>query len=193
MARQEAFNREEVIGKAKEVFWSKGYNGTSMQDLVDAMDLNRSSIYNSFGSKMDLYRLALDQYRSESGQLFDEIEEKPKNGLEKIGLIFLYSLESIHKDSEDKGCMLINCSTEMGNQCNDLNGFLESNYQNVVKRFEELVVKGQQDGSIRSDEDPGSLANYITSTFHGFRITGLHTKDQKALKGIIQNVLKTIA
>lgn len=192
MPRTEEFNRDEAIAKAKQVFWAKGYNGTSMQDLVDATSLNRSSIYNSFGSKMDLYRLTLEQYKLESQQLFEEVKAADKNGLESIGVVFLYAMKNIFSDTENKGCLLINCNTEMGNQCDYLNGFLEKNYQKLHEHFLELVIEGQQDGSINKHQDPSSMAHYITCAFQGFRITGLNNKDPKVLKGIIQNILKTL-
>ena len=66
MPRTEDFNREEVLGKAKGHLWLKGFNGTSMQDLVDVTGLNRSSIYNSFGSKMELYLQSLKKYQGDN-------------------------------------------------------------------------------------------------------------------------------
>ena len=98
MPRSEDFDRSQVLQNAKEVFWVKGYNGTSMQDLVDATGLNRSSIYNSFGNKMELFQQTLKQYQDESAQLFDNACAQNKNAIETIGLTFLYSLKNIKED-----------------------------------------------------------------------------------------------
>ena len=59
MSREIVFNEVEVVSKVVGLFWQKGYNGTSVQDLTTVTGLNRSSIYNSFGSKKELYKLAL--------------------------------------------------------------------------------------------------------------------------------------
>ncbi|GAB5401631.1 MAG: TetR/AcrR family transcriptional regulator [Aureisphaera sp.] len=193
MPRSEDFNRDEVLDKAKDVFWMKGYNGTSMQDLVDAMGLNRSSIYNSFGNKMELYQQSLKKYQEESGCLFDKVKEKNRNALESVGLAFLYLLDEMIHDKQDKGCMLINCYTEMGNQDEQLRTMLEANQSRLHDTFVDLVGQGQEDGSIRKDESSDALAHYLVSAFQGFRITGLNVRDPKILKGIIQNILKTIA
>lgn len=192
MARSEEFNRDLILENAKHAFWLKGYNGTSMQDLVDATGLNRSSIYNSFGSKMELYHTVLKKYQTDSGSLFDKAQSKNRNAIETIGLIFLYVLEDVMEDEDRKGCMMINCYTEMGNQDLQLRSLLESNNERLIGIFTNLVEQGQKDGSIRKNEDSRFLAHYLVNAFQGFRITGMNTTDPKILKSIIQNILKTI-
>jgi len=192
MSRTEDFIREEVLDKAQQVFWLKGFNGTSMQDLVDATGLNRSSIYNSFGSKMELYRQTLKKYQGENADIIDKAKGQERNAIETIGLLFLYMMEDIKRDAESKGCMIINCYTEMANQDEQLRGLLEANQERLIEVFNELVTRGQVDGSIRQDEKSSSLAHYLVSAYQGFRITGMTTQDPIILKSIIQNILKTI-
>lgn len=192
MARTEEFNRDHILENAKHTFWLKGYNGTSMQDLVDATGLNRSSIYNSFGSKMELYHVVLKKYQTDSGGLFEKAQSKNRNAIETIGLIFLYALEDILGDEERKGCMLINCYTEMGNQDIQLRTLLEANNERLLGIFKDLVEQGQKDSSIRNNEESRLLAHYLVNAFQGFRVTGMNTTEPKILKSIIQNILKTI-
>jgi len=192
MPRTEVFNRESVLSEARNVFWKKGYNGTSMQDLVDAMGLNRSSIYNSFGSKMELYELTLKNYQNESRELFDRARERAANALETIGLIFVFIVQDIMTDSDEKGCMIINCSTEMGNQNDALQQWLLGNKECLVAVFQELVEEGQKERVIRTDKDSLNLAYYLLSSFQGLRVSGMLIKDQKILKGIIANTLSTL-
>lgn len=193
MPRTEVFDREEVLEKAKNIFWLKGYNGTSMQDLVDATGLNRSSIYNSFGNKMELYLQTLKKYQGDISDLFDRANKQERNAIETIGLIFLYVLEDILEDTEEKGCMLINCRTEMGNQDNQLHELLEADQERLLGIFQNLVSQGQAEGSILTGEKSELLAYYLVNAFQGFRISGMNTKDTVILKSIIQNILKTIA
>src|SRR5436305_13985260 len=75
MARQKEFDRDEVLHKAMEVFWTRGYEGASMQDLVKRMGINRQSIYDTFGDKHSLFLQSLDRYREiESRKLFAVLE-----------------------------------------------------------------------------------------------------------------------
>ncbi len=192
MPRTVVFNRREVLNKAKNIFWLKGYNGTSIQDLVDVTGLNRSSIYNSFGSKMELYLQSLKKYQADISQLFEKANGQNRNAIETIGLVFLYVLEDILDDTEEKGCMLINCQTEMGNQDAQLHGLLGVYQERLAGIFQNWVIRGQVEGTIRTDEKSELLACYLVNAYQGLRISGMNTKDAFILKSIIQNILKTI-
>ena len=95
MPRSEVFNRDEVLEKAKNVFWLKGYNATSMQDLVNATGLNRSSIYNSFESKLNLYKLTLEKYQNEGVGFFEVITHSNLNGFDSVKKIFETTLNCL--------------------------------------------------------------------------------------------------
>src|ERR1700730_2144482 len=77
MARQKEFDRDEVLHKAMEVFWSRGYEASSIQDLVKRMGINRQSLYDTFGDKHTLYLQALDRYREVEGRKIVELLEQP--------------------------------------------------------------------------------------------------------------------
>src|SRR4030088_150825 len=77
MARQKEFDREEALQKAMEVFWSRGYEATSIQDLVKHMGINRQSLYDTFGDKHALYLKTLDRYREIEGRKVFELLERP--------------------------------------------------------------------------------------------------------------------
>lgn len=192
MPRAEVFDRKEVLEQAKNIFWLKGYNATSMQDLVDATGLNRSSIYNSFGNKMDLFQLTLKKYQKEGSGFFEVLINSNLNGLQSISSVFETTLDMMINDSERKGCMFINCHTEMGNQDIQLNNITAKNQELLVSHFNTMVKKGQADGSIKTNQKSNELANYLASSFQGFRIMGMNTTNKKLLAGIIENILTTI-
>ena len=72
MPRAVEFDNAKVLESAMDLFWKKGYHATSMQDLTEATGLNRSSLYNTFGCKMQLYRTALTQYQKQNGSVFQK-------------------------------------------------------------------------------------------------------------------------
>ncbi len=192
MPRTEVFDREVVLEKAKDVFWLKGYNGTSMQDLVDATGLNRSSIYNSFGSKMELYKGVLHHYQKESGELFCQASSKADGPLDNIRMIFLELLSGILQDTEGKGCLAINCTTEMANRDANLEHWVARNREGVVEHFRELIEAGQKADEINKNKDSEELAQYLVTAFQGLRVTGTSMKDKKKLLTIIDNTLSVL-
>ncbi len=192
MPRSEEFNREHAVRRAMNVFWEKGYNGTSMQDLVDATGLNRSSIYNSFGSKHELYKTTLEFYQKESGGLFHKALLNAKNPFEAIRLVFESFLPEILSEGGDRGCYAMNCKSELGNQEGDIRKWLLANQENTLNIFSGLIKEGQEQGVINTKEDSKTYAYYIFNAFQGFRMTGILIKDRTVLQRIINNTLKVI-
>lgn len=192
MPRTEVFDRQIVLDRAKEVFWQKGYNGTSMQDLVDATGLNRSSLYNSFGNKRALYNATLNKYKDESDTFFETCDCDTLSGVQVVESIFMKVIVSILSDPENKGCMLMNCATELSGTDRNLDKWLKGNLDGTTTRFEEYVKKGQNDGSIRKDESSRALADYLVAGLHGLRITSLSNNDKDMLKGIANKIITSI-
>jgi TetR/AcrR family transcriptional repressor of nem operon len=192
MSRLEEFNREYAVRQAMDVFWEKGYNGTSMQDLVDATGLNRSSIYNSFGSKIKLYRTTLQFYQKESGGLFQKALLNAKDPLEAIRLIFESFLPQMLSKEGDRGCYAMNCKSEMSNRDGDVRKWLLATQENTLNIFTELIKEGQEQEVINTKEDSTTYAYFIFNAFQGFRMTGILVKDRKVLETIIKNTIKVI-
>jgi len=192
MPRVEVFDRTQVLEKVKHLFWDKGFNGTSMQDLVDVTGLNRSSLYNSFGNKKALYELVLNQYQEEGNLFFEEALSQTENAFEVIALVFNAMIRSIIKDVEGKGCFNMNCTTELSRTDIGIRSFLTSRQDHTISVFKDLVEKGQQEGVINKQDTADNYAYYLFSAFQGLRMTGMLTREQEKLKTIVSNILKTL-
>ena len=192
MPRLEEFDRFEVIQRAMRVFWENGYHGTSMQDLVDATGLNRSSIYNSFGSKRSFYKITLDFYEQESNKGFRQILLRSDCPLAAIRKMLENAVDHAENDKEGKGCYILNCKSEMGSSDKDLHQWLQQNQDNSIALFRELIEQGQQDGVINSRSDASAYAYFVFNTFQGLRMTGILIKDRNVLRQIIDNTIEVI-
>ncbi|MGB5822014.1 MAG: TetR/AcrR family transcriptional regulator [Saonia sp.] len=192
MPRLEEFDKELVLQEATNIFWAKGYNGTSMQDLVDATGLNRSSIYNSFGSKLELYQAALKYYQRETNVLFQKALIKASNPLEAIRFIFEGFLPEILGDEQSKGCFSMNCKAEMGNQDENIKTWLLNTQEQALTTFQSLIRDGQEQGVINKKQDSMVYAYHIFNAFQGFRMTGILVKDRKILQQIIASTMEVI-
>ena len=192
MPRIEEFNKEDVLQKAMNVFWEKGYSATSMQDLVDATGLNRSSIYNSFGSKMELYQDTLSEYQKKTVGIFQKVLLRAKNPLDAIRSIFENFLPEIAEDVAGKGCFVLSCKAEMGNGRTDIQKWLLEIQEHSLALFKGLVEDGQELGLINRDASSKDYAYFIFNSFQGFRMTGILVKDRAVLQQIIDNTIKVI-
>jgi len=108
------FAREVVLEEMVRLFWEKGYEGVSLRDLEDRTGLNRSSLYNSFGSKEALFSLALDRYlREVAGRLFVPLEEGRK-GMEDIHAFVEAVAAWFSSPASYAGCLMVNSMVEFG-------------------------------------------------------------------------------
>ncbi|WP_075342327.1 TetR/AcrR family transcriptional regulator [Tenacibaculum agarivorans] len=188
MPKTETFDKELVIQQVTEVFHSKSYSLTSMQDLVDATGLNRSSIYNTFGSKLDLYMLCLKSYQCQAQNEIQNILCSNENDC------YIKTLERIFYTNinDKKGCLINNCTTEMANQEDSINSFLKSNNQGMIALFQDIIEKGQERGSINTNKTAYEYAIYLVTTFQGFSLSNILINDQKDMQSIVKTILSVL-
>lgn len=191
MPKSVLFDKDEIISKVTELFWEKGYNATSMQDLVDATGLNRSSIYNTFGDKYHLFIEALRHYQTYQNDLLSSATQAAKSPKEAIEMLFNATWEHLNED-HNKGCFLSNCATEMSNADPQIKGFLSDNKCTVVSIFRQLIEKAQEAGEVDSSKDAEILAHYLFSSLQGLRVTSMIDANKKHIKGIAEQVLSVL-
>ena len=104
MARHKEFDRDEALHKAMEVFWSRGYEAASVNDLVRHMGINRQSLYDTFGDKHALYLQALDRYREVEGRRMFEILDRPGSVKKALRQLFQGVVEGSFCDGQRRGC-----------------------------------------------------------------------------------------
>ncbi len=192
MPKVETFNKEVVLNKATHVFHNKGYNATSMQDLVDATGLNRSSIYNSFGCKQNLFLECLKVYQDESKTALSSIIMQSNCSLSAIEDIFNLYYNDISNDKERKGCLISNCTAELANQEPSIKTFLNANQDNMVALLEDLITKAQTKKTINTNKTAKEYALYLFTTLQGFRLTGILLNDKTQLRSIVDTTLQNL-
>lgn len=192
MPRPEVFNREDVIQRVQTVFWDKGYNGTSMQDLVDATGLNRSSIYNSFGSKHELFMLSLKDYQNGNMAAIDAMNEVQKSPLKILRKLFDNAVTSACSGADNKGCMIVNCATELSNQAPDVQQYIKLSNQQMQKKFAELLNDAQDVEELSDEKDTELLAHFLLMNLQGLRVNGLTNSDPARLKALVDQVFQNL-
>lgn len=192
MPKVETFDRNLVLQKATEVFHKKGYNGTSMQDLVDATALNRSSIYNSFGSKLSMFLEVLSYYQSIYSHSFSQGLAQSYNATEAIQTIFDLHLNEIVNDNDRKGCLVVNCKSEMVNQEPSIKSFMEKNQDRMIAMLEDIVTKGQMEKVFNQEQTANQYALFLFSSIQGLRMTGILNKNKEDLNNLTDTILKVL-
>lgn len=166
MARSKEFNPAERLEKARNLFWEKGYNATSMQDLVDTMGLNRGSIYDTYGDKHKLYMQCLQDYVNQSTGICSTLLKAEGSPLQVISNTITELVENGLKN--EKSCMAVKSTFEMASCDEDVRKLACQSVEQTSKLFKVLIVKAQAAGEINPDINPGLLADFIVSSFSGF-------------------------
>src|SRR5690606_18092878 len=117
MPKVKQFNREKVLEVASSIFHQKGYNGTSIDEILKATGLSRSSLYDSFKDKHSLYLQALDFYKTTERNHYEAVNQAPLNGLQKIEYLFNAVVNHLVEHPNDNGCLMVNAAAEMSKKC----------------------------------------------------------------------------
>lgn len=197
MGRPRQFDERQAVESACQVFWAKGFDGTSTEDLCVATGLNRSSLYNTFRSKEQLFRLSLMQYTTTTTARQDEFLEIPgKSGLDRLRIL----LEAIVDDEIANraagygfGCFTVNTITSIAARNSEVAQLIDTDLQKRIAALGAAVQSGQSDGSIHKDRDPRETAWYITTVISGMRVSAQSGADKKILDALAGTALQALA
>ncbi len=168
MPRPKAFNPQEALDKAMHVFWHKGYEAASIEDLLAAMGLNRGSLYDTFGGKRDLFLKAMDHYCHEGGvgNLFSTLHQ-PGPALPLIHRFFDAISEFVLSDPRRRGCLITNTVMELAPHEKNIGKKLAGRFQMLEDAFFELLARAQREGGLAKDKDPRALARVLVTMMQG--------------------------
>jgi TetR/AcrR family transcriptional repressor of nem operon len=192
MARTKDFDENEVLNKAIGLFWHKGYNGTSMQDLVDGLGISRSSLYDTYGDKHTLYLKALESYEQSAGNELNRILSVEKSAKEKLKELMEWVVYSLVNDKDHKGCFMVNAKIETAATDPDVYTVVCRSEQQVVDTFYKTIKAGQDEGEIANKQDPHTLANFMVNTVNGMRVTAKSTTDKSFFDDIVSTTLRVL-
>jgi TetR/AcrR family transcriptional regulator, transcriptional repressor for nem operon len=184
MPRIKAFDETAMVEKAKNLFQLKGYEGTSMQELVDTLGISRSSLYDTFGDKHQLYCKTLNAYCNENAHQLVKQAQAAGNPLQFIEHIFDNVIEQSKKDTFKKGCYVVNTIVEFSGRNTAVKQIVHENNKAFEKMLEKLIIKAQLQKQIAKDKNAKQLARFLFSTIYGIRVSSKANVTIKELKEI---------
>jgi TetR/AcrR family transcriptional regulator, transcriptional repressor for nem operon len=170
MARPKSFDEETVLDQAVQLFWERGYEGTSLADLEAHLGLGRQSLYNSFGDKHSLFLKALDRYKQEVGQAIVAGLNAPDAGLEAIRAFFHSAVKSLTCPGSRRGCLLTRTISEVGAE--DPAALLRCNHaRDMLERsFRHALIGAKERGEVSADLDVEATATLLGIQNYGLNV-----------------------
>ncbi len=188
MGRPREFDERQALEQAMQVFWAKGYEAASLCDLIQAMGLSKSSFYDTFGGKNDLFIATLDWYRdtvvaSFTGKLRSRSEELG-SARAAIAEAFDMAVESAAGDEGRRGCFLGNCAVEVSGNDPVAAARIRAGIGATENAFHDAIRTGQGQGEIAAKHDPRALARSLTSSLNGLRMMAKVNPEEARLRDI---------
>ncbi|AZC35283.1 MULTISPECIES: TetR/AcrR family transcriptional regulator [Pseudomonas] len=176
--RAKEFEPDEVADSAMQVFWQRGYAATSIQDLVEGTGLSRSSLYNAFESKNGLYQQALRRYHQLTQANVDLLSQsEPAAAL--VRQLLMRIVEDEMGDPRQRGCLVANATLELAAQDPAVAALVSQNFLRLENALEQLLIRGQQEGTLAPDKKPRALARFIVNTIQGMRVVSKGSPPQE--------------
>ncbi|MDF3058989.1 MAG: transcriptional regulator [Rariglobus sp.] len=166
VGRPRAFDADRALDRALEVFWRKGYEATSLTDLTEAMDINKPSLYATFGNKEALFRKAVDRYESERAPVAGAALAEPSArwAIERLLHVILES--QTHPDNPP-GCLVVQGALPSGASDEPIARELQQRRAATQGAIRERLERAKTEGDLAADADPADLARYVFTVIEG--------------------------
>ena len=179
--RPRKFDEADVTARLMNLFWDKGYEATSLSDIVTVTGLKKGSLYKVFGGKRDMYLKALAFYNAQyvkaaCAYLSDKTAGPPHARLDK----FLSSpIDAVETQDDHRGCFLCNAAAETNKQEADIKRSIAAAHERLLQALEAVL---REEGSAQTDEDIRMRARALLVTYTGMRILVRASPDMQMLK-----------
>jgi TetR/AcrR family transcriptional repressor of nem operon len=192
VARTRAFVEEQVVERAMRAFWRRGYPATSLEQLLGAMKLSKSSFYEAFGTKRGLLVRTLDRYAQSSMAGLLEPLQRPHAARAEIEQVFAGILD--HATSRDgrRGCFVNNCVADTAVHDPVILAAVRGKREALERSLAAAVQRGQARGEISDRDPPGALARFLANTLSGINLSAKMRPNRQQLEDIVRIALRSL-
>lgn len=185
MARPKEFERDVVLDRAMRLFWSRGYEATSIQHLLERMGIQRGSLYGEFGDKRALFFAAIERYNRVMTEKLLAVLDGPASGKEAIRRFFQLKVELALEPGRPRGCLVTNSAAELASRDRGAAARVGATLARIEAAFQRAVLRAQEAGEIDPARDARALARFLTSSAQGLSVMAKTAPDRAVLQDIV--------
>lgn len=194
MARPREFDQEDVLNKATELFWEKGYERTSIQDLVEHTGVHRGSLYDTFGDKNKLFLTCLDRFREGSKDTILNILEEDGDPKELLSRYFQKIIDvALNAETGRRGCLIANTAMELGAVDPIIARRVEAYTSDMEMSFQTFLMRAKEQGSLKIEHSVQEVARFLLSMRNGLLVLGKSASHRKVLEDAAKVAMSIIA
>ncbi|MEV5610161.1 TetR/AcrR family transcriptional regulator [Streptomyces sp. NPDC052225] len=190
MARTKEFDPDAALLAALELFQRRGYEATSMTDLVEHLGVGRASIYATFGNKQELYLKAVDRYTetADSTVLAELAGDGPPLDAVRT-VVRRFAAEAASDDQRFLGCLVTNTAAELGPHDTQAARRVQRSWDHMETLLHATLTRAQARGELPGDRDPRALARLLLVLMQGIRVTGKASQDPARVRDAAEQAL----
>jgi TetR/AcrR family transcriptional repressor of nem operon len=193
MPRPKAFDPDDALQKAMQVFWERGYEATSVQDLVEGMGINRFSLYSTFGDKHQLFVAVLERYCTTIvADLLGELEQSAA-GLTAIRQFFLRLVDFFAAAKGWRGCLITNTAVELAPHDAQAAAKVQAYVVRLEEAFYRVLLQAQSPQQLAATPPCRDLARFLTGSALGLGVLAKTSPGRQALEGYVRVILSVLA
>jgi TetR/AcrR family transcriptional regulator, transcriptional repressor for nem operon len=192
MPKTKQFDKEVVLGAAAGIFRQKGYNGTSIDDILTATGLSRSSLYDSFQDKHNLYLQSLEFYKNSSDKKLETLNEKNLDGFQKLETMFKSVVNHLSENPDDNGCLLVNAAAEMSKQCYKTSQVVCNNKDEVQDLLSSWITDAEQKKVLTLHKPAKIYGQFLYNTLCGLRVMSQSGATRTELSNVVKVALDSL-
>jgi TetR/AcrR family transcriptional repressor of nem operon len=191
VGRPRQFDRERALERAMETFWVRGYERTSVRDLVERMGIQRGSLYAAFGDKRHLFLEALERYETRFHEDMEHLLATPP-AREGIRRIFERVLSDCACDDGSKGCLMTNTAVALAEDDAEIAERVRANLGRLEGAFTAALERARERGELAGGRPPRSLARFLTNALQGLRVLSKCRVDLGVLQDTVETTLSVL-
>ena len=187
--RPREFDRDQALERALRLFWSRGYEATSISDLTQAMDITPPSLYGAFGDKKRLFLEAVERYEQDAGCFARKALTNEPTAELAIRRLLLDAAKSFTDPKNPKGCLIVLGATNCAIESTDIFEALAKRRRLAENAVRARIATGQKAGELSDNADVDALTGMVTATLYGLAIKARDGAPRARLRTIVEQLM----
>jgi TetR/AcrR family transcriptional repressor of nem operon len=189
--RPREFDEQEALERAMNAFWLRGYEGIGLAELLSEMGISRQSLYNTFGSKRDLFVRALDHYRTTHLTRGLALLDRPGSPIENVKSLMRF-FEDMARDRRCRGGLVANPLVALGPHDEGIAALLRETLKLLQKSIQRTLTTAQRQGELAANKSPLELSRALMNAMIGLSVTGKLSMAEAEVRGIYAGTLSML-
>lgn len=170
-------------------FWRRGYEGTSMADLVQALGIASARIYAAFGSKQDLFREAVQRYEAGDGGFADRAMAQEPRVRDALARVLRDAVATYTDDAHPLGCMVVTAATNCAEENEAVAAWLAEHRRQRTQSLIDRLQRALDEGELRAGTDVQALGDFYATQLHGISVQARDGVPRQRLLAAVQTAL----